>query len=79
MQMLKSGIAPALVILIAIATMAGLGAAYQRFHAEESNRRVEIALEWQEVALLSQTSGTPISKVLDAFKPQNVTFLRDSS
>jgi len=75
MQRRKSTIGLGLVALIAIATAAGLTAAYKRFHAEAANRRIEIALEWQEITLLAQSTGQPLPSVLAAFKAQNVTTL----
>lgn len=73
MQLTKSGTVPALAILITVATAAGLTAAYRRFHVEASNRRVEIALEWPEIALLSQASGRTVPEVLDTVKRQHVS------
>lgn len=67
------GIRLALIGLIAIGTLSGLFAAYRRFHVEEANRRVEIGLEWQEVALLAQSSNQPVAHVLESFKQQHVT------
>ena len=75
MQNRPPGIRLALIVLIAIGTLAGLFAAYRRFHVEESNRRVEIALEWQEVSLLAQTSNQPVAHVLESFQQQHVTTL----
>ncbi len=69
----KSGVVTALALLIILSTAAGLVAAYKRFHVEASNRRVEIALEWQEIAVLSQAGFKPIPEVLETFKNQHVT------
>jgi hypothetical protein len=69
----KTGLTPILAILIFLATAAGLFAAYRRFHVEAANRRVEIALEWQEIATLSQASGTPVAEILTAMKQRHVT------
>jgi len=69
----KSGVVPALALLIAISTLAGLVAAYKRFHVEASNRRMEIALEWQEITTLAQASFHTIPDVLETFKKQHVT------
>ena len=44
MPKFNSGIVPALSLLIAVATVAGIIAAYKRFHVEASNRRVEIVI-----------------------------------
>ncbi len=73
MQSPKSIVTAMLAIVIAISTSAGLMAAYRRFHVEAANRRVEIALEWQEIALLAQAAGRPIQDVLAVMKRQNVS------
>src|SRR5438132_12840679 len=69
------GISLLLALLLAVGTLAGLAAAYRRFHVEEANRRIEIALEWQEVSLLAQTSNQPVQPLLDRFKAQHVSTL----
>ncbi len=69
----KSGVMPAVALLIIVATAAGLFAAFRRFHVEAANRRVEIAVEWQEIATLAQASAKTIPEVLAAFKAQHVT------
>lgn len=60
-------------LLIIIGTLAGLYAAYKRFHIEESNKRVEIALEWQEVTLLAQASNKPVDEILQTLKANHVS------
>lgn len=73
MSTVKSGIVPALILLIIVSTVGGLFAAYKRFHVEASNRRIEIALEWQEILTLAQASVKPVPVVLDYVKQQHVT------
>src|SRR2546429_412109 len=73
MPKFNSGIAAALALLIAVATAAGIIAAYKRFHVEASNRRVEIALEWQEIVMLAQASNHTVAEILEAVKKQHVT------
>ncbi len=72
---ISPGMRLALVSLIAIGTIAGLFSAYKRFHVEAGNRRVEIALEWQEVSLLAQTAHRPVEDVLAQFKKSRATTL----
>ncbi len=61
--------------LIALGTLAGLLAARYRLHVETSNKRVEIALEWDEVSRLAQFTHRPVQDVLQQFKLANVTSL----
>lgn len=61
--------------LIVAGTLAGLAAAYRRYHIEERNRRVEIALEWDEVWRLAQVSRQPLANVLAQFRAQGVSTL----
>ena len=72
---ISPGMRLALISLIAIGTIAGLFSAYKRFHVEAGNRRVEIALEWQEVSLLAQTAHRPVEDVLAEFKKSHATTL----
>lgn len=62
-------------VFVAIGTLAGLTAALKRFHIEMRNRRIELALEWDEVARLAQTSGQPVGETLARFKAQGVSTL----
>ena len=73
MQSHSPGIRLALIGLLAIGTLAGLFATYKRFHVEAGNRRVELAVEWQEVNQLSQTSGKSIQEILAKFKAAHVS------
>ena len=80
MQSTKSGLSPLVIVLLVVATCASLFAAYKRFHIEESNRRVEIALEWQEIAALAQADHREfppdynrIDDILTAMKAASVT------
>ena len=61
--------------LIVMGVLAGLVAAAKRFHVESHNRRVEIALEWQEVNQLAQATGRPIPDILGKFREQGVSTL----
>ncbi len=62
--------------LIVLGVLAGLVAAAKRFRVESHNRRVEIALEWQEVTQLAQaTTGHPIPDLLREFHTQGVSAL----
>jgi hypothetical protein len=63
-----------LYLLIAIGTLAGLYGAALRYRAESRNRRVEIALDFTEVARLADIAHQPIRTLLsDTFKPAGVT------
>ncbi len=64
-------------VLIAVGTVAGLLAAFRRFHVEARNRRVEIALEWSEISNLAQMNPQhmPLREVLNQFKAQGVSTL----
>jgi Family of unknown function (DUF5693) len=59
--------------LIALGCVAGLLAARYRLHAESGNKRVEIALEWDEVSRLAQFTHQPVKTVLEQFKHASVT------
>jgi hypothetical protein len=71
------GLAYILAALIAVGTIAGLIAASRRFHTESANRRVEIALDWQEVWDLAQTDTQhrSVQQILGLFRLQDVTTL----
>src|SRR5580658_7431896 len=58
-----------------IGTLASLIAAKYRLHVEDSNKRVEIGLEWDEVSRLAQFTHQPVGTVLDRFKRASVTSL----
>lgn len=75
MQTSLRGISGILTGLIVIGVLAGLAAAAKRFHVESHNRRVEIALEWQEVTQLAQATGQPVSAILSRFQAQGVSAL----
>jgi hypothetical protein len=69
------GLAYVLALLIAVGAFAGLFAASRRLHVEAANRRVEIALDWQEVWSLAQTDPQHRSfrQILGQFHAQGVT------
>ena len=69
------GVALAIAVWIGIGVAAGLWGAKLRYHVEARNRRVEIGVEWAEVALLAQMSQQPIQSVLRQFKEQNASTL----
>ena len=75
MQTSLRGISGVLSGLIVLGVLAGLAAASKRFRVESHNRRVEIALEWQEVTLLAQAAGRPIPDLLRDFHTQGVSTL----
>lgn len=75
MQSKVRGVALAIAVLIGLGVAAGLWGAKLRYHVEARNRRVEIGIEWPEVALLAQMSQQPILRVLRQFQAQNVTSL----
>lgn len=75
MQKSLRGISGILTVLIVLGVLAGLAAAAKRFRVESHNRRVEIALEWQEVSQLAQATGRPIPEILRAFHTQGVSTL----
>src|SRR5580658_3207257 len=58
-----------------IGTLASLIAARYRLHVEDSNRRVEIGLEWDEVSRLAQFTHRPVEDILKQFKKADVTTL----
>ena len=62
-------------VLLVIGLLAGLLAAKYRLHVEGSNKRVEIALEWDEVSRLAQFSHQPVSRILQQFHAVHVTAL----
>lgn len=63
-----------LYLLIAIGTLAGLYGAALRYRVEARNRRVEIALDFAEVARLADITHQPIETLLSrTFKPAGVT------
>ncbi|HXG24467.1 MAG TPA: DUF5693 family protein, partial [Chthonomonadales bacterium] len=63
-----------LYLLIAIGTLAGLYGAALRYRVEARNRRVEIALDFAEVARLADVTHQPIETLLSrTFKPAGVT------
>ena len=72
MQNSLRGISGILSGLIVLGVLAGLIAASKRVHVESRNRRVEIALEWQEVTQLAQATGRSVPDILDKFRAQNV-------
>ena len=61
-----------------LGVLAGLVAAAKRFRVESHNRRVEIALEWQEVSQLAQSTGRPIPELLSAFRTPGRQYARAS-
>ena len=69
------GISGILSGLIVLGALAGLVAAAKRFRVETHNRRVEIALEWQEVSQLAQSTSRPIPELLREFRTQGVSTL----
>jgi len=75
MQKSLRGISGILTGLIVLGVLAGLVAAAKRFHVESHNRKVEIALEWQEVSQLAQATGRPIPEILGKFREQGVSTL----
>ena len=75
MQTSLRGISGVLAGLIVLGVLAGLAAASKRFRVESHNRRVEIALEWQEVTQLAQAAGQPIPDLLRKFQAQGVRTL----
>lgn len=64
-----------LAVLVVLGMLAGLAAAYNRFHVEERNRRITLALDWPEVTQLAQSSGHSVSSVLARFKAAHVDAL----
>ncbi len=62
-----------LTVLILVGLVAGLSATAKRYRVEARNRRVEIALEWQEVTQLAQSSGQALPGLLGAFHAQGVS------
>lgn len=75
MQTSLRGISGVLSGLIVLGVLAGLVATAKRFRVESHNRRVEIALEWQEVTQLAQATHTPIPDILGKFRAQGVSAL----
>ncbi len=77
MRQNRRGLPRVLAVLILLGTLAGLLGAARRFHVEEGNRRVEIALEWTEVSNLAQMTPQhpPLQEILAQFKAQGVSTL----
>jgi hypothetical protein len=61
--------------LMAVGIGASLAGTYRRVQVEARNRRVEIALEWTEVAQLTTASGQPVAPVLARLRAAGVTTL----
>jgi hypothetical protein len=57
-----------LYILIGIGTLAGLYGAALRFRVEQGNRRVELALDYQDAKALAQIGHQPLPEMLSRFK-----------
>jgi hypothetical protein len=64
-----------LVIALIVGTLAGLVAARYRLHAEGANRRIEMALEWDEVSRLSQFTHQSVENILSRFSKVDVSAL----
>ncbi len=75
MQTSLRGISGVLTGLMVLGVLAGLVATAKRFRVEAHNRRVEIALEWQEVSQLAQSTHTPVLDILHEYKLQGVSTL----
>ncbi len=75
MQTSLRGISGVLSALILVGALAGLMAAAKRYRVEAHNRRIEIALEWQEVTQLSQSSGQALPALLATFRASGVSTL----
>lgn len=73
MQSSRRPIPRILLSLMAVGLLAGLGGVALRYRAEMRNRRVELAVEWQEVAQLAEMSGKSPSEILGRFKQSGVT------
>jgi hypothetical protein len=61
--------------LIVLGTLTGLWAMALRYRAEMRNRRVEIAVDWQEIAQIAPLCGIAPVEALQRFRAQNVTTL----
>jgi hypothetical protein len=75
MQTSLRGISGIVSGLIVLGVLAGLVATSKRFRVEAHNRRVEIALEWQEVTQLAQAARRPVPEILREFRTQGVSTL----
>lgn len=75
MLRLPTSIRISILILLVLSSLASLFAIYRRFHVESSNRRVELAVEWQEVMQLAQSANRNVDEVLARFKEQRLTTL----
>jgi hypothetical protein len=63
----------ALWILVLLGFAAAVKAGINRANVEKSNRRVEIALDFNELRNLAATEGKPLPEILTAFKNAGVT------
>lgn len=64
-----------ILLLVAIGVLAGLFGVLLRYRVEARNRRVELGVEWQEVAQLASMSGKSPVETLKEFKKRGVSGL----
>jgi len=63
------------VLLIAVGLVAGLIISFQRYHIEQSNKTVELVLDYEDVLELAEDEGLPPSEVLAQVKKAGITSL----
>ncbi len=62
-------------ILIVIGLMAGLFISFQRYHVEQSNKTIELALDYEDLLKLAEDEGLPPSEVLAEARNAGITSL----
>ena len=64
-----------LIVCILIGLAAALTIVWQRHRVEENNTRVELVMEYEDVAELAQLEGVPLAQLLHQVKDAGITSL----
>lgn len=64
-----------LILCIIIGLMAALTIVWQRHQVEENNTRVELVMEYEDLAELAQLEGVPLDKLMKQAKDSGITSL----
>ncbi len=75
MQRRSSPLSLFITFLIIVGTLAGLKVLMVRWHVERANRRVELGLEYSQVAELAEFNGISVQSALQQFKANDVSAL----
>ncbi len=75
MQIANRKLPQYLLMLMTLGVLAGVGGCLLRYRVEARNRRVELGVEWQEIAQLASLSGKSPLTVLNEFKERGVSAL----